>query len=186
MKLWFEQSSGLGTGTMNYQDLIRQVCKQLGVNVHDNQINTAASIPVNVTKQKMMMPREGAIEVLGYLKSKGYKTGLISDCADDAPVIWNDTPFAPLIDVTVFSCSVGMNKADPRIFQLAVEELAVKPENCLYIADGFRQELANASKLGIQAIRICIPEEIEENPLREEWDGPVITSLHEVLNQLGE
>lgn len=184
VRLWFEQSEGLGTGLFpSYQSYIRHICTQLEIDTQADRIDFAASIPFNETKQVVMAPREGAIELLTYLKSNGYKTGLISDCAPDLPEFWNETPFAPLIDAAVFSCSVGMNKADPRIFQLAVEELEVKPEDCLYIADGMRQELANASKLGMHAIQLLIPEEIDENnPIREEWDGSVISSLNEVLN----
>jgi len=185
-RLWFEGADGLGPGIIDYQGLIRHVCNQLGVPVRDNQIDTAASIPFNVTKQKMMLPRDGAIEILAYLKSNDYKTGLISDCATDTPIIWPETPFAPFFDVTIFSCSVGMIKTDPRIFQIAVKELAVKPERCLYIADGMRQELASAKKLGMDALQIRAPDEITDSPIREDWDGPVISSLKEVLNLLGE
>ena len=182
VRLWFEQSEGLGTGIFpSYQSYIRHICRQLRLSVQDDLIDLAAGIPFSVTKKHLMIPREGAIEVLLYLKSNGYKTGLITDCAADVPAIWKDTPFAPLIDVAIFSCYVGMNKSNPRIFQLAVKKLAVKPENCLYIADGFRQELANASKLGMNALQIRVPGEIYDNPLWEDWHGPVISSLKEVL-----
>ena len=180
--MWFAQSSRLIIGIyQSYQDYIRYVCEQLGVEVGDDKVDYAAGIPFEMMKKMVMVPREGAIEVLSYLKSNGCKIGLISDCASDVPAIWNDTPFAPLIDVTIFSCSVGMNKGDVGIFQMAVEELAVKPEDCLYIADGKRQELANASKLGMHALQIRVPAEIDDSPLREDWDGPVISSLKEVL-----
>ena len=182
VQLWFEQSEGLGTGIFpSYQSYIRHICGQLRLSVQDDLVDFAANIQFSLTKKHIMIPQEGAIEVLSYLKSNGYKTGLITDCAPYLPTIWNDTPFAPLIDVAIFSCYVGMNKADPRIFQLAVEKLAVKPENCLYIADGFRQELANASKLGMHAIQIRVPGEIYDNPLWEDWHGPAISSLMEVL-----
>lgn len=185
VKIWFEQSGGLGTGVyQDYQAYIRHVCKQLGINVRDSQMELAASIPFNVTKQKMMTPREGAIEILSYLKSKKYKTGLISDCANDTPLIWPETPFAPYFDAVVFSCVAGMNKGDPRIFQIAVEKLAVKPEYCIYIADGMRNELSNAAKLGMKAVQLQVPGEIDDSPIREDWQGTVITSLQEVLNLL--
>lgn len=186
VKLWFDKGEGLGTGVFaNYQDLIKHVCGLLDVNVEDHQVESTASIPFNITKQMIMVPRDDALHVLTHLKLNGYKIGLISDCGPDVPEIWNDTPFANLIDVAIFSCYVGMNKADMRIFQLAAAELAVKPEHCIYIADGNRQELANAAKLGMRAIRIVIPEEIDENPLREKWHGQVISSLTEVMQIIG-
>lgn len=185
VELWFDQSSGLGTGEFqSYQDYIRHVCKQLSLDLQDSKVQAAASIPFEMTKRMVMVPQEGAIELLSFLKSNGYKTGLISDCATDVPTIWNDTLFAPLIDVAIFSCSVGMNKADPRIFELAINELGVEPERCLYIADGMRQELANASKIGMSALKIRVPTEINDSPLRERWNGAAISSLIEVIDLL--
>ncbi len=68
-----------------------------------------------------------------------------------------------------------------------MEQLSVKPENCLYIADGVRNELTNAHKLGMDAIQILIPEEVDHNnPFREDWNGTVISSLSEVLSILRE
>ena len=118
------------------------------------------------------------------MKSKGYKIGLVSDCGPDLPQIWDDTPFAPYFDVTVFSCSVGMNKGNPDIFIIALDKLGAKPKDCIYIADGMRNELTNAASLGIQAVQILITEEIDDSPIREDWHGLKISSLHEVPNLL--
>jgi len=187
VKLWFEQSSELGTGVYpSYQIYIKHLCKQLHINAQNNAIELAAVIPFSMVKNDVMVPRNNAIEVLTYLKSHGYKTGLISDCGPELPIFWDDTPYVAFIDVTLFSCSVGMNKGDPRIFQMAVEKLAVKPQSCLYIADGMRNELANAAKLGMHSVQILVPGEIDDSPIREDWHGQVITSLKEVLNLLGE
>ena len=187
LELWFAQVGGLITGEFkSYQDLIRDICKQLEISIGEDHIETAASIPFSIIQRMVTNPRNDAIEVLSHLKKNGYKLGLVSDCGTDVPEIWQDTPFAPFFNVTIFSCLVGMNKDDSRIFQIAVKEMEVNPGDCLYIADGFRQELNNASKLGMHALQIRVPEEIYDGPLREEWEGPVISSLREVLALLGE
>ncbi len=181
VRLWFEEGERLGTGDFQtYQDYIRHISGKLGLTVEDNQIDLAAGIQYDNSRQMVLAIRKGAIELLTYLKSRNYKTGLISDCFTDIPAIWDDTPFATLIDVAVFSCSVGMNKADTGIFQLAADELGVSPDRCLYIADGMRNELANASKFGMNAIQIYVPGEIDDSPIREEWTGPVISSFSEI------
>ena len=166
----------------SYQACIGHICQQLAVHVQDNQIELAASIRSDMTKLMVTAPREGAVEVLSYLKSNGYKTGLISNCSVETTMVWQETPLAPLIDVAVFSCLEGAMKPDPRIYQIAVEKLAVKPEECLYVGDGMEQELASASKLGMHAFMIRVPNESDWDPYREEWNGPVISSLKEVLN----
>jgi putative hydrolase of the HAD superfamily len=103
------------------------------------------------------------------------------------PAIWEDTPFAPLIDVTVFSCKVGVQKPAPLIYQLTAEQLAVKPEACLYIGDGDSHELTGAAQVGMHPVLIRDPDEDRTDVHRvdweaEDWHGPVITSLKDVLN----
>jgi putative hydrolase of the HAD superfamily len=182
---WFANSTALGTGVYKtWGDYIRHVCRPMNLKVPDEGIKAATAVALAVTRNQICSPREGALEVLSYLKSEGYKIGLISDCYYDVPKIWPETPFAPYFDVTVFSCNVGMNKADPRIFQIALEELNEAPEDCIYVADGMRNELTNAQKLGMRSIRILVPGEDHESPIREEWHGQTISSLLEVLDCL--
>lgn len=165
----------------NYQACIGHVCQQLGVNAKDNQIESAARIRFDMTRLEVTTPREGAVEVLSHLKANGYKTGLISNCSTETTTIWKDSPFARLIDVTIFSCLTGTKKPDPRIYQMATEKLAVNPKECLYIADGMDGELASATGLGMHALMIRVPYENDYDHYREDWSGPVISSLKEVL-----
>ena len=183
--LWHATFDERMKGVFNsYQANIKHISQQLGVHVQDNQIEFVASMRFDMTKREVTTPREGAIEVLSYLKSNGYKTGLISNCSVETTMIWKETPLAPLIDVAVFSCLVGAMKPDTHIYHVAVEKLAVNPKECLYIADGIGQELASASKLGMHALLIRMPDEDDYDQYRGEWDSPVITSLKEVLTLL--
>jgi putative hydrolase of the HAD superfamily len=185
VRIWFEEAEELGTGVYpSFQDFIRHICRQLTLDVPENLVDLAADISISTARRHLTMPRDGAIDVLSYLKTSGYKTGLVSDCGPDVPAVWDETPFAPLIDAAVFSCAAGMNKGDPRIFQVILDKLKVAPEGCIYVADGMRNELANAAGLGMTAVQLLVPEEIDDSPIREDWHGPVIKSLKEVLNLL--
>jgi putative hydrolase of the HAD superfamily len=185
VRIWFEEAEGLGTGVYpSFQDFIRHICRQLSLDVTDNLVDVAAGISISTARRHLTMPRDAAIDLLSYLKTNGYKTGLVSDCGPDVPTVWDDTPFAPLINVAVFSCAAGMNKGDPRIFQIALKKLDVAPEECIYIADGMRNELANAAGLGMTAVQLLVSEEIDDSPIREDWHGPMIKSLNDILSLL--
>jgi putative hydrolase of the HAD superfamily len=168
----------------NYQACIRHICQQLGVPTQDDKIELAASTRFEMNKRELTAPRDGAIEVMSYLRTKGYKIGLISNCSTETVIAWKDSPLAPLVDVAIFSCLAGLHKPDPRIYQIAMEKLAVKPKQCLYIADGMDKELVSASTLGMHAILIRIPGEDDYDNFREKWGGPVISSLKDVLKLL--
>ncbi len=184
-RIWREEGHQLGTGIIRtYPDFIRFICKQLRIEVEASRINAAVDIAFEMTRHKVMVPRDGALDLLTYLKANDYRIGLISDCGPDVPALWDETPFEPFIDVSVFSCEAGLVKSDTRIFELAIDKLGVKPEKSIYVADGMRKELSSAAELGMWSLQIRAPGEADENPLKEDWNGPRISSLTELISLL--
>ena len=187
-RLWSETTYERNTGVIRTIEAnIEYICEKLGVSVDDTKIRLATKTRYD-SVTNTMRPRQDAIDVLSYLQSQGLKTGLISNCSPDTPLIWKDTPFAPLFDVAVFSSSVGVKKPDPRIYQIAIDQLATKPGNCLYIGNGDSRELTGASQVGMHPVLIRVPDEDstdaewEDSTDAEQWEGPVISSLREVLD----
>jgi putative hydrolase of the HAD superfamily len=181
VRLYFQHAERPGKGEFtSYQDYFRYIANLLEITPTDRKIENAAENLFKSTRKMVDDIRPDAVELLSWLKENEYKTGLISDCWNDIPELWDKTPFAPLIDVPVFSCHVGMTKADIRIFHMAIDKLNVNPERCVYVADGMRNELANAAKMGMYTIQICVPEEIDTAPIRENWNGPTISTLSEI------
>jgi putative hydrolase of the HAD superfamily len=187
IRLWSDTFNRRATGVFKSAGACaRHICRELDVPVTGEQIERVGRIRYDYTF-KNMKPRPDAAATLTALKSRGHKTGLISDCTAETPVAWQFSPLAPLFDVTVFSCRAGVKKPDARIYQLAAEKLAVKPEECLYIGDGSSRELTGASGVGMRAVIIRAPEEVADAHTieREEWRGPSVSSLTEVLGLLG-
>lgn len=171
-----------------HKESIEYICQKLGIQISEVQVEHTARVRLDYTA-KTIKPRTGSIEVLTWLKSEGYKTGLISDCSGEIPIIWDNTPFAQLFDTTVFSCKAGTKKPDPRIYYMATEKLMVEPQDCLYIGDGSSQELTGAANVGMHPVLIRVPDEsIDVHFIDREktWDGPVISSLYEVPGLLKE
>jgi len=136
LALWNKAFDDRMMGTLkNCQSCVAHICRQLGVQPHEGQIEGAAGLRLRMTHDEMSSTREGAVEVLSELRMKGYKTGLISNCSMEAANIWTGTVIAPLIDAAVLSALEGMKKPDHRIFRTSVNRLAVSPEECLYVAD---------------------------------------------------
>jgi putative hydrolase of the HAD superfamily len=86
-----------------------------------------------------------------------------------------------LIDEAILSCSVGMKKSDPRIYELACQRLQVSPDRCLYVGDGGSSELTGATEMGMHAVLIRAPYDDTIGGYREEWPGQRISTLSEVL-----
>jgi len=162
---------------------IEHICGLLDVSVEEALVKTAAQIRFEFSR-RILVPRDDVVETLTTIKSAGSKIGLISDCSLEVPLLWPDLPFAPFIDVPIFSCSVKLKKPDPRIFLLACEQLGVAPERCLYIGDGGSRELSGATAVGMDAVLIRVPyEEVDEGSRTEmlQWRGARISAIKEIL-----
>lgn len=182
-RVWFSSARAHQAGT--HQSLggkIEYICSELGTQIERRKINQAKKIRIDYIRH-VMEPRPDAVEVLSCLREQGYKTGLISDCSQEIPIIWLETPLACLIDATVFSCLVGFKKPDRRMYELVAERLDVPLDRCLYIGDGGSQELSGAIRVGMHPVLIRLDAESMEKHLvsREEWKGLKIRSLREVL-----
>jgi putative hydrolase of the HAD superfamily len=187
-RLWLDTFPQRTTGVHGTQkESIEYICRELNIEVSDEQVARAFDVRLDYTR-RAVIPRAGALEVLEKLKSRGYPTALISDCSGEIPLIWKETPFAPLFDVAVFSCIARVKKPDPRIYHMATEQLNVQPGDCLYIGDGSSQELTGARAVGMHPVLIRVPDESADAHFidREKaWDGPEISSLLEVLDMVG-
>ena len=129
-----------------------------------------------------LVPRPDAIPTVEELRRRGHRLGMISACTAEVPDVWEQTPFGGLFDSTVFSCSVGVSKPDPRIYEIACEELGVEPGDCLFVGDGANDELPGAERVGMTALQLRAPGE----PLTEDgerWAGRYVERLSDVLDE---
>jgi putative hydrolase of the HAD superfamily len=184
MPLWRQTTKMRSDGTFQTVEAgIEHVCGIMGLRVGAEEMTKAVEIRLEQAR-RALEPRPEAVATLGRLKDDGYKTGLLSNCSVEIPIIWPETVFADLIETAVFSCRARLMKPDPRIYQLACELLGVMPERCLYVADGENHELAAAANVGLHSVLIRNSSRDNESELlREarEWPGSAISTLPDVL-----
>jgi putative hydrolase of the HAD superfamily len=187
--LWEGTLHGRHTGRFaSIEDNLRYICEALRGDADERSIRAATAVRLRFCRHSLV-PRAGAVEVLRTLRGRGYKIGLISDCAPDVPRLWGETPFASLVHVPIFSCVAGFKKPQPQIYRLACRELAVDPSGCLYMGDGSSRELSGARKVGARAVLYRIPLENVYDGRREDvesWQGPEVSALSDVLDLVSE
>ncbi|MGH2591825.1 MAG: HAD family hydrolase [Actinomycetota bacterium] len=165
------------------EENLRTVAARAGAWPNDAQIAEALEVRAALYR-KWFVPRPGAEEILRELRGRAMPTALISMCAPDTPGLWRASPLGGLIDVDVFSCEVGLRKPEPEIYVAAAERLGVQPTACLYVGDGAYAELSGASSVGMHALLIRDPAESEVEAMRpeaEDWSGPAIADLREII-----
>ncbi|HXH61298.1 MAG TPA: HAD-IA family hydrolase, partial [Fimbriimonadaceae bacterium] len=80
-------------------------------------------------------------------------------------------------DAVVASLEEGVEKPDPRIFQIALERLGVPPESALHVGDNPVDDWQGAKSAGIKALVIDRDNETQSDIL--------INSLHQLAEMLG-
>ena len=164
-----------------YTAPVRSVLSDIGI--PGDRIDDVCAIRLEYVRGRLA-PRAGAVETLQRLREHGYLVGLITVCSEDVETLWPDSAFAGLFDAEVFSSRVGISKPDPRIYLHCCELLGIEPNEAVFVGDGANDELAGARRVGMEAILIHRPGEEPLWPGLDEWDGPRVTSIPDVLEVL--
>lgn len=96
-----------------------------------------------------------AMPVLMQLKQRNKTIGLVSNFDHPPHVrrILSENGWANIFDTIIISSEVGVQKPDPAIFALALEETGIAPADAIYVGDT-RKDVAGAIAAGIQPIFI--------------------------------
>ena len=90
------------------------------------------------------------IDYIRSLRGK-YKTGLISNAWGDLRDFVIREKFDDAFDKMIISAEVGTMKPEPKIFQIALEQLGVKPKEAVFV-DDFIANIEGCEKVGIKGI----------------------------------
>jgi len=88
------------------------------------------------------------------LKKAGYRTALITNNIKEFSDGWRAMiPVDDMFEVIVDSSAVGMRKPDPRIYQLALDQLGVAAERSVFLDDA-KGNIAAAEVFGMKGILV--------------------------------
>jgi HAD superfamily hydrolase (TIGR01549 family) len=93
--------------------------------------------------------REGTHDALEQLKSAGFKLGIVSNADGRVAGDAQRLGLAKFFDVIIDSQVVGVEKPNPKIFQLALDALGVQSEEALYAGDIYAIDMLGARAAGI-------------------------------------
>lgn len=88
---------------------------------------------------------------LARLRSAGLLLGVVSNSDGRVEQALAAAGLREFFDVVVDSGLAGVEKPDPRIFRLALEALAVSPDEAIYIGDIYEVDAIGARAAGLQA-----------------------------------
>ena len=150
--LWRPTEAERTIGKMTFEDILTKILeanhcysKELLQTIVQKRIATKEECFRHLHNEILPMFKE--------IKKHGVKIGLISNCfSEEVPVI-RKSILAPYFDAMYLSYEQGVKKPDAEIYKRCMNELSVKPEECIYIGDGGSNELEAAKHLGMKAMQ---------------------------------
>jgi putative hydrolase of the HAD superfamily len=119
------------------------------------------------------------VPVLEQLQSGGRSLGVISNFEAWLEQLLEELDVVRFFDVRVISGAEGVEKPDPRIFQLAMERAGAVPEESAYVGDNVVFDVEPSRGLGMLAVLL------DRRGRHPDHRGPRITSLEELPEVLG-
>ena len=149
-ELWYEPAAYRRRESGPLAPLLRGICEETGSSA---DVDELIEWRVEMTR-RFLVPRDGVLETIAQLRSRGRKVGLISNCTEDVVLAWEHTRLSGVFDAVVFSAQVGCVKPEPEIYELVCEALAVAASDCVFVGDGANDELGGAERIGMTPVLI--------------------------------
>lgn len=114
---------------------------------------------------------EGGLEVIKTLHGRGYKLGIISNLIgeDEIPNWLRDDGLEQYFDALVLSSVCHIRKPDPKMYHMGCEQLGLRPEECVSVADNLSRDITGAKAAGIGAnILFISPEKLAKKTITDE------------------
>ncbi len=103
-------------------------------------------------QEKELRPFPEVEATLAGLREAGYRLGLITNVTDDPAPELERIGLRKWFDVMAASCLVGFEKPDPRIFEAAMSEMGIPPEQGVHVGDQFLADVGGARAVGLKAV----------------------------------
>lgn len=97
-------------------------------------------------------PHPQAGPVLQLLRTRGLIVGMISNSNGWVERLVTENGLRPYFDFVLDSRLIGIEKPDPRIFQIALDRVGVDPCDALYIGDLYSIDVVGSRAAGMHAI----------------------------------
>jgi putative hydrolase of the HAD superfamily len=131
-----------------------------------------------------MVAREGMLEILSALRKRGLAIGIVTNGQAVTQMRKIEAlGIRTMVDSIVISESAGVKKPDPRIFEMALNELKTEASTALFVGDDPKRDVLGAARGGMRTAWLRLG---REWPSRFARPNYMIMELREVLDILND
>jgi len=132
---------------------MRYACEEMGISWSERAGRVLERLSeINRRESLWRTAAPGAEQVLAELKRRGYVVGVISNSDGRIETLLRDAGLLEPLSVIIDSHVVGVEKPDPRIFEIALEGTGIGPQEAVYVGDLYSLDVVGARRAGLEAI----------------------------------
>lgn len=146
---------------------------RLGVNDPGGEL--AAAMYERFTRYESYRLFDDAVPTLEGIRSRGVTVGLISNFEGWLEGMLIEMEVSHLFDVMIISGKEGIEKPDPRIFEMALERTGHLASESMYVGDHPKIDVEGAEAVGMRGVLV------DRRGRYSDHQGPKVSSLMELL-----
>jgi HAD superfamily hydrolase (TIGR01509 family) len=118
------------------------------------------------------------VPALAALRQRGLKLTIVSNANGKLHVLFERLALAGCVDCLLDSHVEGVEKPDPRFFELALARSGARRETTIHVGDLYQVDVVGARAAGLRAVLL------DEGGLYPDVDCPRVRSLPELVDQV--
>ncbi len=140
------------------RDMVKVLLKELKLPYNQRKLNRLEKMQVDTLMSTIRFYPD-VDNLLSHLKDRGFLLTLLSNTSHNSENVLEIIPWMHYFDHVVLSHKIGIIKPDPRIYLIALTNMGMKPDDCLFVGDGGSMELEGASNVGMITAKVIQPEQ---------------------------
>jgi len=140
-------------GRISFRQALSDIATSLGGHADEGTLRRMIDERIRVKAESFEHVEDQILAMIGALRSRNLRLGLISNCFAEDVAAWPGCALAPSFDCAIFSCDVGLAKPHREIYLEAIRRLQVNAADTWFIGDGLHDELLGAEQAGLRAFR---------------------------------
>jgi HAD superfamily hydrolase (TIGR01549 family) len=140
--------------------------------------DAAANIRVHFQRGEFETVFDDVIPALDALTARGFALGILSNFSPNCEDVLRRVGVHRYFSFFVVSAVAGVEKPDPRIFDLAVRAANRPRAELVYVGDSMFHDIEGAQRAGIDAVLVDRPNQYSD------WNGARVQNLGELIEYL--
>ena len=116
---------------------------------------------------------------LAALRGRGLKLTVVSNANGKLRVLFERLALAKCVDCLLDSHDEGVEKPDPRLFEIALQRSGARRETTIHVGDLYQVDVVGARAAGLRGVLL------DEAGLYPDVDCPRVRTLPELVDQIG-